>query len=40
LFEGVVENVKTVIGCNLNPLAFLITKAKTTKFDFTEIKKK
>lgn len=39
LLEGVVENVQKVIGFDLNPLAVLITTAKTTKFDLNEIKK-
>ena len=39
LLEGVVENVKKVVGFDLNPLAVLIAKTKTTKFDLTDIKK-
>lgn len=39
LLEGMVENVKKVIGFDLNPLAVLIATVKTTKFDLDEIKK-
>lgn len=39
LLEGMVENVGKVIGFNLNPLAVLISTAKTTKFNLEKIKK-
>lgn len=39
LLEGMVENVGKVIGFDLNPLAVLISTAKTTKFNLEKIKK-
>ena len=39
LLEGMVENVGKVIGFELNPLAVLISTAKTTKFNLEKIKK-
>lgn len=38
LLEGMVENVGKVIGFDLNPLAVLISTAKTTKFNLENIK--
>lgn len=39
LLEGMVENVRKVIGFDLNPLAVLISTAKTTKFNLENIKR-
>lgn len=39
LLEGMVENVRKVIGFDLNPLAVLISTAKTTKFNLEDIKR-
>lgn len=39
LLEGMVENVGKVIGFDLNPLAVLISTAKTTKFNLEDIKR-
>lgn len=39
LLEGMVENVGKVIGFDLNPLAVLISTAKTTKFNLENIKR-
>lgn len=39
LLEGMVENVRKVIGFDLNPLAVLISTVKTTKFNLEKIKK-
>ncbi|CCG57752.1 adenine-specific DNA methylase [Brachyspira pilosicoli WesB] len=39
LVEGMLANIKTVYGNDINPLAILISKVKTNKLDINELKK-
>ncbi|MEI0794629.1 DNA methylase [Brachyspira pilosicoli] len=39
LVEGMLANIKTVYGNDINPLAILISKVKTNKLDIHELKK-
>ncbi len=39
ILESIVENVQEVVGFDLNPLAVLISQAKSTKYDLKDLKK-
>ena len=39
LVEGMLANIKTVYGNDINPLAIFISKVKTNKLDINELKK-
>lgn len=39
LVEGMLANIKTVYGNDINPLAIFISKVKTDKLDIHELKK-